>query len=87
MNIFKKILNIFLSKDSVFNNLEASKVMINEINFNKTNLTLGNTFKVNENIKIKKFKEKILEDNLTVIVINNKGKTIGYISKNELIKN
>ena len=61
--------------------------MIDESNFNKMNLTLGNTFKVNENIKIKNFKEKITEDNLTVVVTNNKGKTIGYITKNELINN
>ena len=85
MNILKAILNIFLSKESIFNNLEARMIMIDESNFNKTNLTLGNTFKVNENIKIKNFKEKINEDNLTVVVTNNKGKTIGYITKNELI--
>ena len=53
--------------------------MIDESNFNKMNLTLGNTFKVNGNIKIKNFKEKITEDNLTVVVINNKGKIIGYV--------
>ena len=87
MNILKVILNIFLSKESIFNNLEARKIMIDESNFNKMNLTLGNTFKVNGNIKIKNFKEKITEDNLTVVVINNKGKTIGYITKNELINN
>ncbi len=87
MNIFKVIFNIFLSKESIFNNLEAGKIMIDESNFNKMNLTLGNTFKVNENIKIKNFKEKITEDNLTVVVTNNKGKTIGYITKNELINN
>ena len=87
MNIFKAIFNIFLSKDSKFNNLEARNIMIDENNFNKMNLTLGNTFKVNGNIKIKNFKEKIIEDNLTVVVINNKGKTIGYITKNELINN
>ena len=87
MNIFKAIFNIFLSKDSKFNNLEARNIMIDESNFNKMNLTLGNTFKVNGNIKIKNFKEKITEDNLTVVVINNKGKTIGYITKNELINN
>ena len=62
-------------------------IMIDESNFNKNNLTLGNTFKVNENIKIKNFKEKIVEDNLTVVVTNNKGKIIGYITKNELINN
>tara|TARA_B100000035_G_scaffold288834_1_gene274768 strand:- start:871 stop:1134 length:264 start_codon:yes stop_codon:yes gene_type:complete len=87
LNIFKAILNIFLSKESKFNNLEARNIMIDESNFNKMNLTLGNTFKVNGNIKIKNFKEKITEDNLTVVVINNKGKTIGYITKNELINN
>ncbi len=87
MNIFKAIFNIFLSKESKFNNLEARNIMIDESNFNKMNLTLGNTFKVNGNIKIKNFKEKITEDNLTVVVINNKGKTIGYITKNELINN
>ena len=87
MNIIKSILNIFLSKESKFNNLEARNIMIDESNFNKMNLTLGNTFKINGNVKIKNFKEKITEDNLTVVVINNKGKTIGYISKNELINN
>ena len=87
MNIIKSILNIFLSKESKFNNIEARNIMIDESDFNKMNLTLGNTFKVNGNIKIKNFKEKITEDNLTVVVINNKGKTIGYITKNELINN
>ena len=87
MNIIKSILNIFRSKESILNNLEARNIMIDESNFNKMNLTLGNTFKVNENIKIKNFKEKITEDNLTVVVTNNKGKTIGYITKNELINN
>ena len=87
MNIIKSILNIFRSKESIFNNLEARNIMIDESDFNKMNLTLGNTFKVNGNVKIKNFKEKITEDNLTVVVINNKGKTIGYITKNELINN
>ena len=86
MNIFSIIFNIFQSKENIFNNLEASKIMINENNFNKKNLTLGNTFKVNENIKIHSFKERIIKDNLIIVVTNNKGKTIGYITKNELLK-
>ncbi len=86
MNIFNSLLNIFLNKEYKFNNLKANKIMINEENFNKENLTLGNTFKVNENIKIIKFKEKIIKENLTIVVINNQGKTIGYITKNELLK-
>ena len=87
MNIIKSILNIFRSKESIFNNLAASNIMIDENDFNKINLTLGNTFKVNGNIKVKNFREKIIKDNLTVVVINNKGKTIGYITKNELTYN
>ena len=86
MNIFSAIFNIFQSKENIFYSLEASKIMINENNFNKKNLTLGNTFKVNENIKIHSFKERIIKDNLIIVVTNNKGKTIGYITKNELFK-
>ena len=56
MNIIKSILNIFRSKESILNNLEARNIMIDESNFNKMNLTLGNTFKVNGNVKIKNFK-------------------------------
>ena len=87
MNLIRVILNIFFSKDIILNNLRASKIMISENNFDKVSLTLGNTFKVNENIKIKNFKDRILKENLTIVVINNKGKTIGYITKNELFKN
>ena len=86
MSIFSSVINFFLSKEDIFNNLHARKIMIDKNNFNKENLTLGNTFKVNENIKIKNFKNRILKDNLTIVVINNKGKTIGYISKNQLFK-
>ena len=87
MNLIRVILNIFFSKDIILNILRASKIMISENNFDKVSLTLGNTFKVNENIKIKNFKDRILKENLTIVVINNKGKTIGYITKNELFKN
>ena len=87
MNLIRAIFNIFFSKDIVLNNLRASKIMISENNFDKVSLTLGNTFKVNENIKIKNFKDRILKENLTIVVINNKGKTIGYITKNELTYN
>ncbi len=86
MNILRTLYNFFLSKENIYNNLKASKIMIDKNNFNNENLTLGNTFKVNENIKIKNFKNRIIKDNLTIVVINNKGKTIGYISKNQLFK-
>ena len=84
MNIFKFLLNIFSSKENRIDNLEAKNIMIIEKSFNKNNLTLGSIYKVNQNIKLKKFKNKILEDNLTIVVTDNKGKNIGYISKKEI---
>ena len=84
MNIFKFLINQFSSKENRIDNLEAKNIMIIEKSFNKNNLTLGSIYKVNQNIKIKSFKNKILEDNLTIVVTDNKGKTIGYISKKEI---
>ena len=84
MNIFKFLLNLFFSKENRIDNLEAKNIMITEKSFNKNNLTLGSIYKVNQNIKLKNFKNKILEDNLTIVVTDNKGKTIGYISKKEI---
>ncbi len=84
MNIFKFLLNFFSSKENRVDNFAAQNIMISENNFNKDNLTLGSIFKVNRNIKLKNFKNKILEENLTIVVTDNKGKTIGYISKKEI---
>ena len=84
MNIFKFLLYLFSSKENRIDYLEAKNIMIIEKSFNKNNLTLGSIYKVNQNIKLKKFKNKILEDNLTIVVTDNKGKTIGYISKKEI---
>ena len=78
------LLNFFSSKENRIDNLEAKNIMIIENSFNKDNLTLGSIYKVNQNIKLKNFKNKILEDNLTIVVTDNKGKTIGYISKKEI---
>ena len=84
MNILKFLFNFFSSKENRIDNLEAQKIMISENNFNKDSLTLGSIFKVNQNIKLKNFKNKILSENLTIVVTDNKGKTIGYISKKEI---
>ena len=84
MNIFKFLLNLFSSKENRIDYLEAKNIMIIEKSFNKNNLTLGSIYKVNQNIKLKNFKNKILEDKLTIVVTDNKGKTIGYISKKEI---
>ena len=84
MNILKFLSNFFSSQENRIDNLEAQNIMISDNYFNKDSLTLGSIFKVNQNIKLKNFKNKILEDNLTIVVTDNKGKTIGYISKKEI---
>jgi len=86
MKIFKFLLNFLSSKEKRKDNIEAQNIMVSENKFNKDNLTLGSIFKVNQNIKLKNFKNKILIDNLTIVVTDNKGKTIGYISKKEIDK-
>ena len=84
MNILKFLSNFFSSQENRIDNLKAQNIMISENYFNKDSLTLGSIFKVNQNIKLKNFKNKILSENLTIVVIDNKGKTIGYISKKEI---
>ena len=84
MNILKFLSNLFSSQENRIDNLEAQNIMISENYFNKDSLTLGSIFKVNQNIKLKNFKNKILSENLTIVVTDNKGKTIGYISKKEI---
>ena len=84
MNIFKFLSVFFSNKANRIDNIKAQNIMISENNFNKDNLTLGSIYKVNQNIKLKNFKNKIFEDNLTIVVTDNKGKIIGYISKKEI---
>ena len=84
MNILKFLSNFFSNKENRIDNLEAQNIMISENYFNKDSLTLGSIFKVNQNIKLKNFKNKIVSENLTIVVTDNKGKTIGYISKKEI---
>ena len=84
MSFFSNFFNLFSNKEKRFYASKAKDIMIDANNFNHSNLTLGNIFKVNENVKIKNFKDKIVKDDLTVVVINNKGKILGYISRKEL---
>ena len=85
MNYLYKFINLFFSKENKFINLKAKEIMIHADKFDSHNLTLGNTFKVNQNIKIKFFNKKILNQNLTVVVTDNQGKTIGYITDKQLL--
>ncbi len=84
MTLLSYFLSFFSNNETKFYNSKAKDIMIDFNNFNNSGLNLGNIFKVNENIIIKKFKDKILKDNLTVVVIDNKGKILGYITRKEL---
>ncbi len=84
MSFFLNILNLFINKEKRFYNSIAKDIMIDASKFNHSKLTLGNIFKVNENVMIKNFKNKIEKDNLTVVVIDTKGKTLGYITRREI---
>ena len=43
-----------------------------------------NKFKVNETVYIEEFLPKVLENNSTIIVVDGKGDTKGYITSKEL---
>ena len=52
--------------------------------FNIKDLKLGNTYKVHEDIFVEDFISKIQNDKLTIIVVNNKGQTQGYINEQQI---
>ena len=64
--------------------LRAKTVMIKANEFDTNNIKLVETCKVDENIYIEEFLPKVLSDNCTVIVVDNKGDTKGYITSKEL---
>ena len=64
--------------------LRAKTVMIKANEFDTSNIKLAETCKVDENLYIEEFLPKVLLDNCTVIVVDNKGDTKGYITSKEL---
>ena len=64
--------------------LRAKTVMIKANEFNASNIKLAATCKVDENLYIEEFLPKVLSDNCTVIVVDKKGDTKGYITSKEL---
>ena len=78
------IVNFFLEK--IFKVNRAKDIMINSDKFDTSNLNLGNTFIVNEDINVKKFISKIVDEKLTIVVVDKKGQTKGYINKNQINK-
>jgi len=64
--------------------LRAKTVMIKPEKFNTTNIKLSEAFKVNEGSYIEEFLPKVLADRSTIVVVDNKGDTKGYITEKEL---
>jgi glycine betaine/proline transport system ATP-binding protein len=64
--------------------LKAKTVMVRANEFDSNSIKLSDTYKVNENVYIEEFLPKVLADNSTVIVVDNKGDTKGYITAKQL---
>ncbi len=64
--------------------LRAKTVMIKADQFNAKDLKLSDTYKVNESVYIEEFLPKVLSDRSTIVVVDNKGDTMGYITEKEL---
>ena len=58
--------------------------MIKADQFNAKDLKLSDTYKVNESVYIEEFLPKVLSDRSTIVVVDNKGDTMGYITEKEL---
>ena len=64
--------------------LRAKSIMIKADQFDLNGVKLSDTLKVNEKVYIEEFLPKVLSDRSTIIVVDNKGDTKGYITEKEL---
>ena len=64
--------------------LRAKTVMVKANEFDSNNIKLSETYKVSEGVYIQDFLPKVLENNSTIVVVDNKGDTKGYITSKEL---
>ena len=64
--------------------LRAKTVMIKADQFDSSKIKLAEVFKVNEGVYIEEFLPKVLADNSTIMVVDSKGDTKGYITSKEL---
>ena len=64
--------------------LRAKTVMVKPEKFNTYNIKLSDAFKVNEGSYIEEFLPKVLAERSTIIVVDKKGDTKGYITEKEL---
>ena len=64
--------------------LRAKTVMVKANEFDINSIKLSETYKVNEGVYIEEFLPTVLENNSTIIVVDSKGDTKGYITSKEL---
>jgi len=64
--------------------LRARTVMIKPDKFNGKEVKLSESYKVDADTYIEEFLPKVLQDRSTIVVVDNKGDTMGYITEKEL---
>jgi len=64
--------------------LRARTVMLKPDKFNGSNVKLSDTYKVDGDTYIEEFLPRVLKDRTTIVVVDNKGDTMGYITEKEL---
>ncbi len=64
--------------------LRAKTVMVKANEFNSSDIKLADVYKVDEGSYIEQFLPKVLADRCTVMVVDKKGDTKGYITEKEL---
>ena len=64
--------------------LRARTVMVKPEKFNGKDVKLSESYKVDEDTYIEEFLPKVLQDRSTIVVVDNKGDTMGYITEKEL---
>ena len=64
--------------------LRARTVMLKPDEFNGKDIKLADTYKVDSDTFIEEFLPKVLQDRSTIIVVDSKGDTMGYITEKEL---
>tara|TARA_B100001123_G_C14614783_1_gene751311 strand:- start:101 stop:382 length:282 start_codon:yes stop_codon:yes gene_type:complete len=87
MKYIKCLINFLVEKFFKINKakfIKAKNIMIKAEEFNLNNLNLGNTYKVNEEVLVNDFISKILDEKFTIVVVDIKGLTVGYINDKQL---
>jgi len=81
MKFIASLISFFIKKIFKINKIKAKNIMIQAKDFNTNNLKLGNIYKVDEEVPIKKFNSIIKNEKLTIVVVDKTGHTKGYIDE------